>query len=426
MTAVSQPSSLHAESSSNVETGPIVVALGGGDDTGVLDTAQFVQSTAVAGMLAVSVVPPTAPYLAGDYPTLISPEFDQQLAVSRHAELKREISGVPAGASWKTMVKIGDPAYEITALARVQHSPLIVMGIGRHRPVDRWLGVETAARTIRRATCPVLAVSATVKVPFREAVVAMDFSTASVSAAMAVVPLLATTAVLNLVHVWEPSMVDDERLQAMNAAYRASLPAKFERLREVLSVPAGVTVKHEAREGNVAEHILTFADARHADVIVAGRHGLNAIERLFVGSVTTTLLRGASCSVLIAPEPSIAQRDGIIRRMSGTAESRAPLEWAVLIDHFSRRNTGRRTIVEIDDTEMGAQILESGFVLQGAAYDHRDGRIELMLGNGSTSHLTRTIADVTSISVHTNSLGVDVALRVANGSGQTLLTFIAS
>ena len=426
MTTVTHPSAPLAAALASMEIGPILVALGGSNDTGVLATAQHFQSTAVGGMLAISVIQPTAPYLAGEYPTLISPELDQERVTNRDAELKREISEVGGGGVWETRVKLGDPAYEIAALARARHSPLIVMGIGRHRPVERWLGVETAAKAIRRTPCPVLAVSATAKAPFREAVVAMDFSTASISAAMAVVPLLATTAVLNIVHVWEPSMVDDERLQAMNVAYTAALPAKFERLRELLSVPAGVTVKHEVREGSVAAHILTFADARHADVIVAGRHGLNAIERLLVGSVTTTLLGGAACSVLIAPEPSFGQRDGIIRHMSGTTESRAPHDWAAAIDNFSRRNTGRRTIMEIDNTALGAQILETGFVLQGAAYDHHDGRIELMFGDGATRHLTRAIADVTSLSVYTDHLGSDVALRVAHGSGQTLLTFIAS
>ena len=426
MTTIPHSSSLHAATSSSKEIGPILVALGGGDVTGVLHTAQLFQSTAVGGMLAVTVLQPTAPYLAGDYPTLISPQFDQERALSRHAELKREIRCVPDSANWETRVEFGDPSYELAALARVRHSPLIVMGIGRRRPIDRWLGVGTAIRTIRRAPCPVLAVSATVSVPFREAVVTMDFSMASISAAMAAVPLLATSAVLHLVHVWEPNMFEHERIQALNDQYTAMLPAKFERVRELLAVPPGVTVKYEVREGNVAEHILTFAEANHADVIVAGRHGINAFERLFVGSVTTMLLHGTMCSALIAPEPAIAQRNNISRRMNSTVESSAPLEWAALIDDFSRRNAGRRTVVEIDDTALGAQILESGYVLQGAAYDHHDGCIELMLGDGAARHLTRTIADVDSISVYADRLGHDVALRVAHGSVQTLLTFIAS
>ena len=425
MTSTLHPAPAPTPTAARSTVGPILVALGGDDDSGVLRAAQLFPSTAVGGMLAVSVLQPTAPYLAGDYPTLISPQLDQERAGFRHEALKREVSELGTNTKWESRVELGDPAFQIAGLARLRHSPLIVMGVGRRRVIDRWLGSETAARTIRRAPCPVLAVTATVEVPFAEAVVAMDFSAASISAAMASVPLMATNAVMNLVHVWEPSMVDDERLQAMNDAYRASLPARFKRVEALLSVPFGVTVKHELREGKVAEHILAFAEARHADIIVAGRHGLNAIERFFVGSVTTTLLRATPCSLLVAPEPPLAQRDIIMRRMTGTNESRAPLEWGVLIDSFSRRNVGRRTALEIDEAALGAQILESGFVLQGAAYDYHDQSVELMLGDGTTRHLTRTIADVDSISVYSDHRGHDAALRVTHGAGQSLLTFIA-
>ena len=405
--------------------GPILVALGGDDDSDVLRAATLFASTAIGGMLALSVLQPTAPYLAGDYPTLISPQLDQQRAGFRHEALKREVSDLGAATTCESRVEFGDPAFQIAGLARTRHSPLIVMGVGRRRLLDRWLGSETAARTIRRAPCPVLAVSANVELPFSEAVIAMDFSAASISAAMASVPLMATNAVMHLVHVWEPSMVDDERLRSMNDAYRASLPARFKRVEALLSVPFGVTVKHELREGKVVEHILALAEARHAGLIVAGRHGLNAIERFFVGSVTTTLLRATPCSLLVAPEPALAQRDTIMRRMTGTTESRAPLEWAVLIDSFSRRNVGRRTALEIDEAALGAQILESGFVLQGAAYDYHRQSVELMLGDGTTRHLTRTIADVDSISVYTDHHGHDAALRVTHGAGKSLLTFLA-
>ena len=304
--------------------GPIVVALGGSDVSGVLRAARLFESTAVGGMLAVSVLEPLVAYFTGDAPPILSPEFEEERASGRLATMAREISEAGLSADWQTTIVYGDPSFGITSLARSRHAPLIVMGIGRRRPLDRLFGLETAARTIRRASCPVLAVTATVEVPFHEAVVATDFSLASISAARAIVPLMASTSVLHLVHVWEPNMVDDDRLQALNEAYVASLPARFAHLQELLSAPMGVTVKHEVREGKAAEHILTFAEARHADVIVAGRHGMGAIERLFMGSVTTTLLHGATCAVLIAPEPTPAERDSILRRMTGTSESRVP------------------------------------------------------------------------------------------------------
>jgi nucleotide-binding universal stress UspA family protein len=35
-------------------------------------------------------------------------------------------------------------------------------------------------------------------------------------------------------------------------------------------------------------------------MIVAGTHGLNALARLFVGSVASKLVRGAQCALLVA------------------------------------------------------------------------------------------------------------------------------
>lgn len=423
MPTISSPAELNVPATGSSGVGPIIVALGGSDTSGVLRAAQLFQSTAVGGMTAVSVIEPITAYLSGEYPSLISPEFEQERATARHSSLKREISDVPNSAEWETKVLYGDPSYALTTFARSRHSPLIVMGIGRRRPIDRLLGLETAARTIRRAPCPVLAVSHSVSVPFRVAVVAMDFSVASINAAKAIVPLLASNAELHLVHVWEP-VTDDDRVRPANAAYAASLPGRFERVRKLLAAPIGVTVKQEVREGKVAEHLLTFADARHADVIVAGRHGLSALERLFVGSVTTTLLHGTTCSLLVAPEPSLAERSGILQALSTTTERLEPSTWAALLEGFTERNHGRRTIVEVDDATLGAQIVESGYALQGAAYDHHDRAIALMLGDGTTTHMTRTITGIASIALHSDAGGHDRALRIAHDSGQTLLTFV--
>ena len=426
MSTIIHSSDVDAPSAPAPPIGPIIVALGGSDVSGVLHAAQLFPSTAVGGMVAVSVLEPLTPYLSGEFPSLLSPEFEQERATGRHASLRQEIREATQSADWETKVVYGDPAFALTSLARSSHSPLIVMGIGRRRPLDRVLGFETAARTIRRAPCPVLAVSASVSVPFRVAVVAMDFSLASISAAMAVVPLMASPSVLHLVHVWEPATVEDVRLRAANAAYTRSVGARFEHLRALLSVPAGVTVQHAVREGKVAEHILTFADAHHADVIVAGRHGISAIERLFLGSVTTTLLHGTTSSILVAPEPTIEERSDIIRRMSSTKESGVSSAWAQLLDDFSRRNQGRRTLVEVDDVALGAQVVASGYALRGATYDPHDHAVSIMLGDGMTRHLTRTIGEVDSIAVHTDASDQDAALRVAHGTGQTLLTFVVS
>jgi hypothetical protein len=74
---------------------------------------------------------------------------------------------------------------------------------------------------------------------------------------------------------------------------------------------------------------------------------------------------------------------------------------------------------------LGAQLQETGRVLVGASYDPRDRRVVLTLGDArrTADHHTRLIDAVTSVAVHNDADGRDVALRVTHGDGQTLLTF---
>jgi hypothetical protein len=100
-------------------------------------------------------------------------------------------------------------------------------------------------------------------------------------------------------------------------------------------------------------------------------------------------------------------------------------EWRDLLDDFTRRNIGRRGTLEVDDPEIGAQAQEFDYPLLGATFDPHDERVELMFGElGNTArHLTRGIGGVTSIDLLKNDRGRDLAIRIAHGGGQTLLTF---
>jgi len=101
------------------------------------------------------------------------------------------------------------------------------------------------------------------------------------------------------------------------------------------------------------------------------------------------------------------------------------VEWAAELDDFTRRNFGRRGVLEVDDPEIGAQAQEFDYPLLGATFDTHDQRADLMFGEpGATSrHLSREITNVTSIDVLRDDRGRDMAIRIAHGTGQTLLTF---
>jgi len=78
------------------------------------------------------------------------------------------------------------------------------------------------------------------------------------------------------------------------------------------------------REGKPAERVLDYAAAHHADLLVAGRHGLNMFERFLAGSQTTSMLRGAECSILVAPEPPLPVRDRLRLLLGGATRSTKP------------------------------------------------------------------------------------------------------
>jgi len=56
--------------------------------------------------------------------------------------------------------------------------------------------------------------------------------------------------------------------------------------------------------GMAPDSILSFAQARKADVIVMGTHGQRGYDRLMLGSVTDRVMRRAPCPVLVVSKPS--------------------------------------------------------------------------------------------------------------------------
>jgi hypothetical protein len=108
----------------------------------------------------------------------------------------------------------------------------------------------------------------------------------------------------------------------------------------------------------------------------------------------------------------------------GSVESTVPPEqWAEHLQQFTDRNASRRTTIEIDHADFGAQDLESDYPLRGVSYDDRDGRIEIMLGDlgDAASHMTHSIAEASEITILSGPDGRDELLRIVHPGGQTLL-----
>ncbi len=318
----------------------------------------------------------------------------------------------------------GNPAFAISRVAIERRASLIVVGIGRHGMTDRVFSDETALQLARIARTPVLAVPEDAVAAPRHAVVAIDFSEVSNRAAQSAVETVADGGRVDLVHVM-PNVGEDAFTLESEAPYARWVGEQLSAVAEALVVPAGVTVTTAAVRGQRTPQLLAYAASVAADLICTGTHGRGFVARTLLGSVTTKLLRGATCTVLAVPRDPLPAVAPTHKSTTEGSTFDAPLGWTRLLTDFTARNAGRRTILEIDDLEIGAQAQEYNYPLLGASYDARDGRLALMVGDRAAGgrHLSRSIGAVARVDILTDGAGHDVALRIQHGTSQTLLTF---
>jgi len=70
-------------------------------------------------------------------------------------------------------------------------------------------------------------------------------------------------------------------------------------LAQVKSKGVGVDVETVILEGKPADEIMNYAKEQNIDLIVVGTQGKKGIERLLLGSVAETIIRSATCRVLV-------------------------------------------------------------------------------------------------------------------------------
>ncbi|HEX9564588.1 MAG TPA: universal stress protein [Gemmatimonadaceae bacterium] len=404
--------------------GPILVATDGTPSAeAALRAAAQLSRHAQSNVVVLTVMEPL-PLVAADYGMMIPPvDSDQTRRGALFSRVKEQVSAMgPAAHGWTIEIRDGDPSTVISRAARELKSRLIVVGLGHHELLDRLFGGETALHTLRLARVPVLAVPPDFTHLPRRIIVATDFSFASVRTARVALALIDTATMVYLVHVAPRMELQPEAFAAWMSLYGEGVGPAFERIRSELALPERVAVETVSRQGKPSRELLEFARSTQADMIVTGSRGAGLVDRLLVGSTATGLIRGAHCAVLAVPTGSSAERADAWPSQDRVTV--AEEHWASELAAFTKRNIGRRTALEVDDPEMGAQAQEHDYPFLGAAYDHHDQRVEIMLGDfkGVGRHLTRGIANVTAIDLLQDEHGRDWILRVVHGNGQTILT----
>jgi universal stress protein E len=358
---------------------------------------------------------------------LMSPEVQLAQSASAEAESRaglrarvlEQLMRIDANGRWPVEVITGQPAAVIARAARRLGASMVIMGLGGHGLYERLLGDEMVLRVIRLGTVPVLAVApGFLELPTR-VVAATDFSESSVRAVRLAESLMHERGTLSLVHVVAADMGASD-WKRVNAPYQGTLGRAFDLI--TASLPRrDVAVRRDLIGGDPATALLKHAALNQADLIVTGSHGHGFLTRLWLGSVSQRLVRGARCSVLVAPPADLPSYED---ELPGVTTRFASYEWAERLEEFTRRNAGRRATTEVIDADFGAQIENREMPFRGADFDPRDGGLHIMFGADAdpTQHLTHTIRDVTAVQVLRETHGKDLMLRVAHGTGQTLVT----
>jgi nucleotide-binding universal stress UspA family protein len=312
MSAVAHLPRLDAPLPSPVNDGPVLVACDGAPVHDALFSAARLASQALGSAIEViGVCEPTPGVAAGMEMVPVPVELDDRRREAMLEDVRRTVSISAAGdRQWPVEVLLGSPPRTLADEARKRHAALLVMGIGRHNPLDRLFGTETTLATLRESTVPVLAVGGSFSAFPQHAVVGLDFSDAAVRAARIAGRLVSAKGRLTLVHVRPRFEHPSADWQQWDSEYGRTLPPLFDQIRHQLDVPDTLLVETVTVRGDPAPALLAFAQQVNADLIALGTQRHSFLERLVVGSVATRVLRTARCAVLAVPAVPASSANG--------------------------------------------------------------------------------------------------------------------
>jgi nucleotide-binding universal stress UspA family protein len=243
-----------------------------------------------------------------------SAEVSDQVARALDPEvLKRDVEAVlcaakTAGVPTEARVEMGAPAKRIVECAAALPADLIVMGTHGAGGFEHLVLGSVTEKVMRQARCPVLTVPprshATSAVPVKRLLCPVDFSEASIRALRAAISLAEEgDADITILHVLE-SPLDYDPLPTRSytvpdyATFREE--AAVERLEALVPEEARDWCRPTFRlaHGKSYVEILGAAAEGHADLIVMGVHGRNALDIMLFGSTTNQVVRRSTCPVL--------------------------------------------------------------------------------------------------------------------------------
>jgi nucleotide-binding universal stress UspA family protein len=224
----------------------------------------------------------------------------------------------PARVNWEARIRAGQPAEELTRIARAEQVQMAISATHGRKGLKRLLLGSVTEKLMRTLPCPLLVVRGGIQPApadaetsrFKRILVGCDFSPdADLALAHALSLAQEFQAELHLAHVIElPTYTDILRpvithRQSTSAEIKTFLQDKLDALvpEDARHWCRTVTTLHE---GQPYDRLLQYAEWAAIDLIVLGTRGHGLIDTMLIGSTTDRVIRHATCPVLSVALPS--------------------------------------------------------------------------------------------------------------------------
>lgn len=202
------------------------------------------------------------------------------------AELAREFTGLPVEVS--SRFATGPVAEAILETATSLPGSLVVTGASRNDSLGELLLGSTVDRLARGLAQPLLVVRQRVRGPYRNIMVAVDFTPVS-RVALETAARLFPQARIVAFHVHDADKLADD----------APPRAEFAHFLASCTLAPEVHVMHTIGAGDPASQLTRYAQEHAIDLAVLGRHEETALKRLLNGSRSEVLLQEINCDTLL-------------------------------------------------------------------------------------------------------------------------------
>lgn len=225
--------------------------------------------------------------------------------------IRADLMGEQSQVAVDVHVEAGEPAAVVLDVATQEGCDLIVTGVARDDSFARFLLGDTVDRLIRKSSVPVLIVRGRGSRPYRDVIIATDFSPASGAALESAVSLF-PDAHVSLFHCYNIPFAKYIGNESIREEFRRMSSEACDKFLKETDLPPeralgiGRIVEHGAPEVLLRQ----YAVSHHTDLIVVGSHGNNILYDIFIGSTAAKIIDAMPGDVLLVPDAKSELAEG--------------------------------------------------------------------------------------------------------------------